>query len=163
MDPIVATPISESSNITDLVVTNGNGVKGLSEMGLKTLPKQYIQPWKPPIVELAKSPHCKFEFLSPISLYFILLSHLQTRNPYNLSTFFLSISDQFAMDSDGFVMDFDGLAMDLWVSVLIKTEMGFQFLILGNKQTTTTNRKSMNIRDEFGKKGFTFRSSIWAV
>ncbi|KAL4611978.1 hypothetical protein ACB092_08G164800 [Castanea dentata] len=46
MDPIVATPISESSNITDFVVTNGNGVKGLSEMGLKTLPKQYIQPVK---------------------------------------------------------------------------------------------------------------------
>ena len=44
MDPTVATPISESSNITDLVVTNRNGVKGLSEMGLKTLPKQYIQP-----------------------------------------------------------------------------------------------------------------------
>ena len=67
------------------------------------------------------------------------------------------------MDSDGFVMDFDGIAMDLWVSVLIKTEMGFQFLILGNKQTTTTNQKSMNIRDGFGKKRFTFRSSIWAV
>ena len=67
------------------------------------------------------------------------------------------------MDSDGFVMDFDGVAMDLWVFVLIKTEMGFQFLILGNKQTTTTNRKSMNIRDGFGKKRFTFRSSIWAV
>ncbi|KAK9999816.1 hypothetical protein SO802_019419 [Lithocarpus litseifolius] len=44
MDPIVATPISEPSNITDFVVTNRNGVKGLSEMGLKTLPKQYIQP-----------------------------------------------------------------------------------------------------------------------
>ncbi|XP_075635953.1 feruloyl CoA ortho-hydroxylase F6H1-3-like [Castanea sativa] len=44
MAPTVATPISESSNITDFVVTNGNGVKGLSEMGLKTLPKQYIQP-----------------------------------------------------------------------------------------------------------------------
>ena len=49
------------------------------------------------------------------------------------------------MDSDGFVMDFDGVAMDLWVFVLIKTEMGFQFLILGNKQTTI-NRKSMNIK-----------------
>nr|POF23620.1 hypothetical protein CFP56_30341 [Quercus suber] len=67
------------------------------------------------------------------------------------------------MDSDGFVMDSDGVAIDLWVSVLIKTEMGFQFLILGNKQTTTINRKSMNIRDGFGKKRFTFRSSIWAV
>ena len=44
MAPTVAAPISESSNITDLVVTNRNGVKGISEMGLKTLPKQYIQP-----------------------------------------------------------------------------------------------------------------------
>ena len=60
-----------------------------------------------------------FHFLSPISLYFVLLSLLQNRNPCNLSTSFLSISDQFAMDSDGFVMDSDGVAMDLWVSVLI--------------------------------------------
>ena len=44
MAPIVATPISESSDITDFVVTKGNGVKGLSEMGLKTIPRQYIQP-----------------------------------------------------------------------------------------------------------------------
>ena len=51
MDPTVATPISESSNITDLVVTNGNEVKGLSEMGLKTLPKQYIQPVEERITE----------------------------------------------------------------------------------------------------------------
>ena len=28
MAPIVATPISESSDITDFVVTKGNGVKG---------------------------------------------------------------------------------------------------------------------------------------
>ena len=67
------------------------------------------------------------------------------------------------MDFDGFVMDSDGVAMDLWVSVLIKTKMGFRFLILGNKQTITKNRKSMNIRDRFGKKRFIFRSSIWAV
>ena len=53
-----------------------------------------------------------------ISLYFVLLSPLQTRNP---SQHFLplSISNRIAMDSDGFVMDFDGVAMDLWVSVLI--------------------------------------------
>ena len=37
-----------------------------------------------------------FHFLSPISLYFVLLSPLQTRNPYNLSTSVLSISVQFA-------------------------------------------------------------------
>ena len=41
---IVATPISESSDITDFFVTKGNGVKGLSKMGLKTIPRQYIQP-----------------------------------------------------------------------------------------------------------------------
>ena len=44
MAPIVATPISESLDITDFVVTKGNGVKALSEMGLKTIPRQYIQP-----------------------------------------------------------------------------------------------------------------------
>ena len=44
MAPIVATPISESLDITDFVVTKGNGVKGLSEMGPKTLPREYIQP-----------------------------------------------------------------------------------------------------------------------
>ncbi|KAK4380739.1 hypothetical protein RND71_002601 [Anisodus tanguticus] len=31
------------NDITDFVVNEGNGVKGLSDMGLKTLPKQYIQ------------------------------------------------------------------------------------------------------------------------
>ena len=41
---IVATPISESSDITDFAITKGNVVKGLSEMGLKTIPRQYIQP-----------------------------------------------------------------------------------------------------------------------
>ena len=44
MAPIVATPISESLDITAFVVTKGNGVKGLSEMGPKTLPREYIQP-----------------------------------------------------------------------------------------------------------------------
>ena len=44
MAPTVATSISESLDITDFVVTKGNGVKGLSEMGPKTLPRQYIQP-----------------------------------------------------------------------------------------------------------------------
>ena len=44
MAPTVATSISESLDITDFVVTKGNGVKGLSEMGPKTLPWQYIQP-----------------------------------------------------------------------------------------------------------------------
>ena len=44
MAPTVATPISESLDITDFVVTKGNGVKGLSEMGPKTLPREYIQP-----------------------------------------------------------------------------------------------------------------------
>ncbi|MCD9560969.1 hypothetical protein HAX54_019835 [Datura stramonium] len=32
------------SNITHFVVNEGHGVKGLSEMGLQELPKQYIQP-----------------------------------------------------------------------------------------------------------------------
>ncbi|KAK7859818.1 feruloyl coa ortho-hydroxylase 1 [Quercus suber] len=44
MAPTVATPISESLDITSFVVTKGNGVKGLSEMGPKTLPREYIQP-----------------------------------------------------------------------------------------------------------------------
>lgn len=38
------TTVSVLSNITDFVVNEGHGVKGLSEMGLQTLPKQYIQP-----------------------------------------------------------------------------------------------------------------------
>ncbi|XP_060200974.1 feruloyl CoA ortho-hydroxylase F6H1-3-like [Lycium barbarum] len=32
------------SDVTDFVVNEGHGVKGLSDMGLKTLPKQYVQP-----------------------------------------------------------------------------------------------------------------------
>nr|GLL31178.1 feruloyl CoA ortho-hydroxylase 1-like [Ipomoea trifida] len=31
------------SNITDLIVHEGNGVKDLVDMGLETLPKQYVQ------------------------------------------------------------------------------------------------------------------------
>lgn len=41
---INAAPITDSSEITDFIISKGNGVKGLSEMGLKSLPKQYIQP-----------------------------------------------------------------------------------------------------------------------
>ena len=44
MAPTVTTPISESLDIFDFVVTKGNGVKDLSEIGPKTLPRQYIQP-----------------------------------------------------------------------------------------------------------------------
>lgn len=43
MAPSIAGPINES-NLTDFVLHQGNGVKGLSETGLKKLPKQYIQP-----------------------------------------------------------------------------------------------------------------------
>lgn len=35
---------SNSLDVTKFAVYQGNGVKGLSELGLKTLPKQYIQP-----------------------------------------------------------------------------------------------------------------------
>lgn len=34
------------SNITDFVVNEEHGVKGLSEMGIQKIPKQYIQPIK---------------------------------------------------------------------------------------------------------------------
>jgi feruloyl-CoA ortho-hydroxylase len=45
MAPTAAVLINGSSDaITDFVLKQGNGVKGLSEMGLKNLPKQYIQP-----------------------------------------------------------------------------------------------------------------------
>ncbi|KAH0704857.1 hypothetical protein KY290_009545 [Solanum tuberosum] len=37
-------PTIDLSNITDFVVNEGHGVKGLSEIGLQKLPKQYIQP-----------------------------------------------------------------------------------------------------------------------
>ncbi|KAJ4724056.1 2-oxoglutarate (2OG) and Fe(II)-dependent oxygenase superfamily protein [Melia azedarach] len=39
-----ALSFTDSSALTDFVVNKGNGVKGLSEMGLKSLPKQYIHP-----------------------------------------------------------------------------------------------------------------------
>ncbi|KAG6787579.1 hypothetical protein POTOM_003620 [Populus tomentosa] len=45
MAPTTAVLINGSSDaFTDFVLKQGNGVKGLSEMGLKNLPKQYIQP-----------------------------------------------------------------------------------------------------------------------
>ncbi|XVE90469.1 hypothetical protein DITRI_Ditri20bG0080500 [Diplodiscus trichospermus] len=44
MAPTLAEPFADSAALTDFVITQGNGVKGLSEMGLKALPKQYIQP-----------------------------------------------------------------------------------------------------------------------
>ncbi|KAJ7980569.1 2-oxoglutarate (2OG) and Fe(II)-dependent oxygenase superfamily protein [Quillaja saponaria] len=41
----MAPSITQSlDNVTDFVILQGNGVKGLSEMGIKCLPKQYIQP-----------------------------------------------------------------------------------------------------------------------
>ncbi|KAG4189433.1 hypothetical protein ERO13_A08G222500v2 [Gossypium hirsutum] len=44
MAPTRAEPFSDSSALIDFVINQGNGVKGLSEMGLKSLPRQYIQP-----------------------------------------------------------------------------------------------------------------------
>ncbi|XP_017625683.1 feruloyl CoA ortho-hydroxylase F6H1-3-like [Gossypium arboreum] len=44
MAPSLSEPFSDSSVLIDFVINQGNGVKGLSEMGLKALPKQYIQP-----------------------------------------------------------------------------------------------------------------------
>ena len=44
MAPTLAEPFGDSSALTDFVINQGNGVKGLSEMGLRALPKQYIQP-----------------------------------------------------------------------------------------------------------------------
>lgn len=44
MDPYISRSNSSKLNILDFVVTKGHGVKGLSELGLKTLPHQYIQP-----------------------------------------------------------------------------------------------------------------------
>ncbi|KAK8698261.1 hypothetical protein V6N13_114386 [Hibiscus sabdariffa] len=44
MAPTLAQPFDDSSALVDFVINQGNGVKGLSEMGLKALPKQYIQP-----------------------------------------------------------------------------------------------------------------------
>ncbi|PPR86163.1 hypothetical protein GOBAR_AA34531 [Gossypium barbadense] len=44
MAPTLADPFNDSSALIDFVINQGNGVKGLSELGLKALPKQYIQP-----------------------------------------------------------------------------------------------------------------------
>ncbi|MBA0680964.1 hypothetical protein Goari_012633, partial [Gossypium aridum] len=44
MAPTRAEPFNDSSALVDFVINQGNGVKGLSEMGLKALPRQYIQP-----------------------------------------------------------------------------------------------------------------------
>ena len=38
------TIMTKPSDLTEFVMLQGNGVKGLYEMGLKSLPKQYIQP-----------------------------------------------------------------------------------------------------------------------
>ncbi|KAF9603855.1 hypothetical protein IFM89_038113 [Coptis chinensis] len=40
----MAPAISESRDLTEFVAKQGNGVKGLAETGLKSVPKQYIQP-----------------------------------------------------------------------------------------------------------------------
>lgn len=44
MAPSISVIDSKSLNILDFVVNKGNGVKGLAELGLETLPHQYIQP-----------------------------------------------------------------------------------------------------------------------
>ncbi|XP_022756293.1 feruloyl CoA ortho-hydroxylase 1-like [Durio zibethinus] len=45
MAPSIADQLfTDSSALADFVINQGNGVKGLSEMGLKALPKPYIQP-----------------------------------------------------------------------------------------------------------------------
>ncbi|CAK7339129.1 unnamed protein product [Dovyalis caffra] len=44
MAPTLAVSFNGSSNVTDFVLNKANGVKGLSEMGLKSLPNQYVQP-----------------------------------------------------------------------------------------------------------------------
>ncbi|KAG6679526.1 hypothetical protein I3843_14G135300 [Carya illinoinensis] len=45
MAPTIATPIStDSADIANFVISKGNGVKGLSEMGLECLPQRFIQP-----------------------------------------------------------------------------------------------------------------------
>ena len=44
MAPTLAVSFNDSSEIIDFVLKKGNGVKGLSEMGLESLPEQYIQP-----------------------------------------------------------------------------------------------------------------------
>ncbi|KAH7560386.1 hypothetical protein ACOSP7_017539 [Xanthoceras sorbifolium] len=44
MAPAISISLNDSSDLTDFVINQGNGVKGLSEMGIKALPEQYIQP-----------------------------------------------------------------------------------------------------------------------
>ncbi|PWA91851.1 2-oxoglutarate (2OG) and Fe(II)-dependent oxygenase superfamily protein [Artemisia annua] len=44
MAPSISITNTKSLNIMDFVVNKGHGVKGLAELGLKTLPHQYIQP-----------------------------------------------------------------------------------------------------------------------
>ncbi|XP_076913428.1 feruloyl CoA ortho-hydroxylase F6H1-3-like [Bidens hawaiensis] len=44
MAPSISTIHSSPLNILDFVVNKGHGVKGLSDLGIKTLPYQYIQP-----------------------------------------------------------------------------------------------------------------------
>lgn len=50
MAPTISLPITDSSEIRDFVLNQGNGVKGLSELGLKSLPEQYIQPLEERII-----------------------------------------------------------------------------------------------------------------
>ncbi|PIN00766.1 Iron/ascorbate family oxidoreductase [Handroanthus impetiginosus] len=40
----MSVPLSEPGNLIDFMVTKGNGVKGLSQMNLKEVPNQFIQP-----------------------------------------------------------------------------------------------------------------------
>ncbi|KAM7497542.1 hypothetical protein LguiA_021956 [Lonicera macranthoides] len=44
MAPTIATSLPISWDVKNFVLTQGHGVKGLSDMGLKALPPQYIQP-----------------------------------------------------------------------------------------------------------------------
>ncbi|POO01518.1 Non-heme dioxygenase N-terminal domain containing protein [Trema orientale] len=46
-----ALPLPDSLNVTDFVVNQGNGVKGLADLGIESVPRQYIQP-----------PHERFDF-----------------------------------------------------------------------------------------------------
>ncbi|CAN8269386.1 unnamed protein product [Cochlearia groenlandica] len=47
MAPTLSTSqLSNRTQVTEFVVTKGNGVKGLSETGINTLPDQYIQPFE---------------------------------------------------------------------------------------------------------------------
>ncbi|KAL5834073.1 hypothetical protein ACOSQ3_017747 [Xanthoceras sorbifolium] len=41
---IISITLEDSTDVTDLVLKQGHGVKALSEMGLKSIPQQYIQP-----------------------------------------------------------------------------------------------------------------------